>query len=121
MCGRFTRMYSWRELVELYKLSLQQAPSNLEPRFNVCPTDTIDVIVEHEGNRQFAKRCDRGVKRTVYGLGVAGQTGARERSSTCRILESICELIEPMSRATFGSGPWSVHWCGLRECLHRFG
>jgi len=44
-------MYSWRELVELYKLSLQQPPSNLEPRFNICPTDTIDVIVEHEGNR----------------------------------------------------------------------
>jgi putative SOS response-associated peptidase YedK len=53
MCGRFTRMYSWRELVELYKLSLQSPPSNLEPRFNICPTDTIDVIVEHDGRRQL--------------------------------------------------------------------
>ena len=46
-------MYSWRELVELYKLSLQSPPSNLEPRFNICPTDTIDVVVEHKGARQL--------------------------------------------------------------------
>jgi putative SOS response-associated peptidase YedK len=53
MSGRFTRMYSWRELVELYKLGLQSPPSNLEPRFNICPTDTIDMIVEHDGVRQL--------------------------------------------------------------------
>src|SRR5919197_2173708 len=53
MCGRFTRMYSWRELIELYKLGLQLPPSNLEPRFNICPTDTVDVIVEHGGVRQL--------------------------------------------------------------------
>jgi putative SOS response-associated peptidase YedK len=55
MCGRFTRMYSWRELVELYYLTMA-APSNLEPRYNICPTDTIDVVVSGDGNaRSF--RC----------------------------------------------------------------
>ena len=50
MCGRFTRMYTWRELVDLYKLSAPAA-SNLQPRFNICPTDTIDVIVSGGGER----------------------------------------------------------------------
>jgi putative SOS response-associated peptidase YedK len=44
MCGRFTRMYTWQELVALYRLSTPPW-SNLEPRYNVCPTDTIDVVV----------------------------------------------------------------------------
>jgi putative SOS response-associated peptidase YedK len=48
MCGRFTRMYTWRDLVELYQLTMS-APSNLEPRYNICPTDTIDVVVSGDG------------------------------------------------------------------------
>jgi putative SOS response-associated peptidase YedK len=40
MRGRFTRMYEWRELVELYQLTMN-APSNLQPRYNICPTDTV--------------------------------------------------------------------------------
>src|SRR5262249_51132417 len=53
MCGRFTRMYSWRELVELYRLRLQAPPSNLEPRFNIFPTDTLDAVVGQGGTRQL--------------------------------------------------------------------
>jgi putative SOS response-associated peptidase YedK len=36
MCGRFTQFYSWRELVELYRLS--GTPLDLEPRYNIAPT-----------------------------------------------------------------------------------
>jgi hypothetical protein len=32
----------WRELVELYRLT--QPARNLEPRYNVAPTTTIDVL-----------------------------------------------------------------------------
>jgi putative SOS response-associated peptidase YedK len=42
MCGRFTQSYTWRELVELYRLT--QPPRNLQPRYNIAPTTTIDVI-----------------------------------------------------------------------------
>jgi putative SOS response-associated peptidase YedK len=35
MCGRFTQKYTWRELVELYRLT--QPARNLEPRYNVAP------------------------------------------------------------------------------------
>ena len=47
MCGRFTQKYTWRELVELYRLT--QPARNLEPRYNVAPTTTIDVLRVREG------------------------------------------------------------------------
>jgi putative SOS response-associated peptidase YedK len=43
MCGRFTQSYTWRELVELYRLT--QPARNLRPRYNIAPTTTIDVVV----------------------------------------------------------------------------
>lgn len=52
MCGRFTKQYTWEQLVELYNLTLQPT-SNLQPRYNVCPTDTIDTIVENGGKREL--------------------------------------------------------------------
>jgi putative SOS response-associated peptidase YedK len=42
MCGRFTRSYTWRELVELYRLT--QPARNLRPRYNIAPTTAIDVV-----------------------------------------------------------------------------
>src|SRR5664280_2068950 len=45
MCGRFTRMYTWRELWELYMLTAGPPSSNLKPRYNICPTNEIDTIV----------------------------------------------------------------------------
>jgi len=52
MCGRFTRMYTWQELVELYHLSMA-APSNLQPRYNICPTDAVDVVICGDGVRSL--------------------------------------------------------------------
>jgi putative SOS response-associated peptidase YedK len=42
MCGRFTQSYTWRELVELYRLTLPAR--NLRPRYNIAPTTAIDVV-----------------------------------------------------------------------------
>jgi putative SOS response-associated peptidase YedK len=42
MCGRFTQSYTWRELVELYRLT--QPARNLRPRYNIAPTTSIDVL-----------------------------------------------------------------------------
>jgi putative SOS response-associated peptidase YedK len=42
MCGRFTQYYTWRELHDLY--ALVGAARNIEPRHDVAPTTTIDVV-----------------------------------------------------------------------------
>jgi putative SOS response-associated peptidase YedK len=52
MCGRFTRKYTWRELWELYHLT--SPASNLEPRYNVCPTTDIDTVIMRHGERVLA-------------------------------------------------------------------
>ena len=49
MCGRFTRNYTWAEIAAMYRLT--STPSNLQPSFNVCPTDTVDVVVSGDGKR----------------------------------------------------------------------
>jgi putative SOS response-associated peptidase YedK len=43
MCGRFTQHYTWREIHDLY--GLVGAPRNVEPRYNIAPTSTIDVVL----------------------------------------------------------------------------
>jgi putative SOS response-associated peptidase YedK len=49
MCGRFTQPYTWRELVALYGLT--QPAMNLQPRYNIASTTTIDVLILRGGNR----------------------------------------------------------------------
>jgi putative SOS response-associated peptidase YedK len=43
MCGRFTRNYTWAQIRALYQLS--STPANIQPNFNVCPTDPVDVVI----------------------------------------------------------------------------
>ena len=49
MCGRFTRNYTWAEIAALYRLT--SITSNVQPNFNVCPTDTVDVILRDGDER----------------------------------------------------------------------
>lgn len=37
MCGRFTQLYTWRDLLALYRIH-EQPPVNLELRYNIAPT-----------------------------------------------------------------------------------
>jgi putative SOS response-associated peptidase YedK len=46
MCGRFTQFFTWRELVELYRLTVPAC--NLRPRYNIAPTTEIDVVRQAE-------------------------------------------------------------------------
>jgi putative SOS response-associated peptidase YedK len=51
MCGRFTYKLTWDEIVRLYRLSLDTPARNTQPRYNICPTTTIDTIVGEQGKR----------------------------------------------------------------------
>ncbi len=53
MCGRFTIKLTWDDIVRLYRLTLNAPPHNLRPRYNVCPTDTIDTIVFEQDVRSL--------------------------------------------------------------------
>ena len=53
MCGRFTVKATWAELVALCRLTMDAPPHNLRPRYNVCPTDPVDVVTAEEGKREF--------------------------------------------------------------------
>ena len=55
MCGRFTRNYTWEQIHALYRLTAPSAIPNLQPRFNACPTDPADTIVEHDGKRELVE------------------------------------------------------------------
>jgi putative SOS response-associated peptidase YedK len=55
VCGRFTVKMTWAEIVALYRLTLDAPPHNLQPRYNVCPTDSIDVVTERDGKRDFGR------------------------------------------------------------------
>jgi putative SOS response-associated peptidase YedK len=53
MCGRFTYRLTWEEIVRLYGLTLDQPARNTQVRYNVCPTDPVDTIVERDGKREL--------------------------------------------------------------------
>lgn len=42
MCGRFTQHYTWSEVHEF--LSVFGTPRNLQPRYNIAPTTTVDTV-----------------------------------------------------------------------------
>src|SRR3974390_2173333 len=49
MCGRFTQAYTWRELVALHGLT--QPAMTLQPRYNIAPTATIDVLIPRNSDQ----------------------------------------------------------------------
>jgi putative SOS response-associated peptidase YedK len=50
---RYNRL-TWREIVALYRLSVPATPErNLPARYNICPTQTIDAVIEREGKREM--------------------------------------------------------------------
>lgn len=52
MCGRFTTV-TWAELVALYQLTMKAPPHNLPPRYNICPTDPVDVVRVIDAGREL--------------------------------------------------------------------
>ncbi|WP_108398809.1 SOS response-associated peptidase [Devosia submarina] len=60
MCGRFTNELTWPELHALYKLSDELhpvPPHNMQPRYNIAPTQDVDFVhLDKAGNMEL----DRG-------------------------------------------------------------
>ncbi|MEQ8826522.1 MAG: SOS response-associated peptidase [Parvibaculum sp.] len=54
MCGRFTQLYSWAEVHVQYNLIIPDPIPNLESRYNVAPTQRIDIVVQDNGGRALS-------------------------------------------------------------------
>ncbi len=48
MCGRFTQFYTWAEVRAF--LNVFGRARNLQPRYNIAPTDTVDVVLDRAGD-----------------------------------------------------------------------
>ena len=44
MCGRYTQVRAWSDLVRLYRITAPATPLNLPPRYNVAPTQDVPVV-----------------------------------------------------------------------------
>lgn len=54
MCGRFTYRLTWREVYETYRLTVLESPGrNLQARYNICPTTTIDAVIQRDAMREL--------------------------------------------------------------------
>jgi putative SOS response-associated peptidase YedK len=71
MCGRFTVKATWAEFVALYQLTMDAPPHNLRPRYNVCPTDPVDVVTAEEGMRELREKVARHYGREMVQFSLA--------------------------------------------------
>jgi len=44
MCGRYTQLMSWSEMIELYRITDTTHRLNLPPRYNIAPTQDAPVV-----------------------------------------------------------------------------
>jgi len=55
MCGRFTHRYTWADIHRLYRLT--SPASNVQPSYNVCPTDTVNVVMSFQDTHILQPMC----------------------------------------------------------------
>ncbi|PZO01046.1 MAG: DUF159 family protein [Hyphomicrobiales bacterium] len=54
MCGRFSQSYTWQQIHAFSNpLTLAQGRGNFQPRYNIAPTTTVDIIVPSETGRDL--------------------------------------------------------------------
>ncbi|MGH6889092.1 MAG: SOS response-associated peptidase [Rhizomicrobium sp.] len=109
MCGRFTNQFTWRELVELYRITEPyiRPVSNLQPRFNFAPMQKgIVVRLDREGRREPVMM--------RWGLVPAW---SKDETSAAKCINAKAETVatRPSYRAAFKSRPCLVPADGFYE------
>jgi putative SOS response-associated peptidase YedK len=123
MCGRFTQLRSWTDLVRLYRITEPDPPPNWPPRYNVAPTQDIAVV-------RLARNGGRRLQRMRWGLvpswasdlsGSARMINARAETLAARpafrtaLARRHCLIVadgfyEWTKGAAGGKQPWRITW-----------
>jgi putative SOS response-associated peptidase YedK len=83
-----------RLAVRLCGLTIQAPPQNLPPRYNICPTDPVDVVTESDGNRDLV-RMRWGLVPSCWPKPLKELKAATFNART----ETVAERLEPYMRA----------------------
>ncbi len=107
MCGRYTHLYTWKQLHRLLNLLAQPPEESLKPSWNVAPTQAAPVVsLDKDGNRigQYMQ----------WGFAPAWATQA-----TTRPINARCETVatSPLFRAAFRSTRCIVPVSGFYEWM----
>ena len=85
MCGRFSDLFTWEDVLKHYRLI--GTPLNLEPSYNVCPTDTIGTVVARDGKRVF--------ERMRWGIDSRARRGTKKIQAGCLIWKTLPSGSQP--------------------------
>ena len=56
MCGRYSQVRTWSDLVRLHRITASPTPLNLPARYNIAPTQDVSVVrlEKASGGRELA-------------------------------------------------------------------
>ena len=93
MCGRYSQLMSWRELVELYGLTNLDFKPNLPPRYNLAPTQDGPIV----------RRAETGARELAVARWGLIPAWAKEASIGARMINARAEGVadKPAFRAAF--------------------
>lgn len=56
MCGRFTHAMTWSQVYHLYNIHNEaRRAKNTPPRYNICPTDTVEFVYLYGSEKVYAE------------------------------------------------------------------
>jgi len=93
MCGRYTQLLTWEQIVHLYELTADlDPPADFRPRYNIAPNQMAPVMRMKDGRRELAM--------LQWGL---IPSSAKDRSMGDRLINARAESLaeEPAFRAAF--------------------
>lgn len=121
MCGRFTQIMPWREIVELYGLSAGDRGRNTAPRYNVAPTQDVPfVTLDKDGARRvrdgrwwlvpaWAKEIPKYTLFNARSEDAAEKPAFRDSFKSKRCLIPADGFYEWTKADDGGKDPWFIH------------